>query len=98
MTRTATKSPRKPMAADADYFELVKRFPVRPLKSVGEHREAGTLLDELIGKDLSAGQRDYVAALARSTLAMAKASCCSRVNLYLAAQSSPKVPIERPGW
>ena len=39
-----------------------------------------------------------VAFLARSTLAMAKASCCSRVNLYLAAQSSPKVPIERPGW
>ncbi len=37
-------------------------------------------------------------ALARSTLAMANASCCSRVNLYLAAQSSPKVPIERPGW
>jgi hypothetical protein len=41
---------------------------------------------------------DSVAALARCTLAMAKASCCSRVNLYLAAQSSPKVPMERPGW
>ena len=40
---------------------------------------------------------DAVAALARSTLAMAKASCCSRVKLYLAAQSSPKVPLERPG-
>ncbi|MCY1514660.1 hypothetical protein D9M68_492090 [compost metagenome] len=41
---------------------------------------------------------DSVAALARCTLAMAKASCCSRVKLYLAAQSSPKVPMERPGW
>ena len=39
-----------------------------------------------------------VACLARSTLAMAKASCCSRVKLYLAAQSSPKVPMDRPGW
>ncbi|EWS57369.1 hypothetical protein Y695_04841 [Hydrogenophaga sp. T4] len=37
-----------------------------------------------------------VAALARVTEAMAKASCCSRVKLYLAAQSSPKVPMLRP--
>jgi hypothetical protein len=27
---------------------------------------------------------------------MAKASCSARVNWYLAAQSSPKVPMERP--
>ena len=38
-----------------------------------------------------------VAALARCTLAVAKASCCSRVNWYLAAQSSPNVPMLRPG-
>ena len=38
-----------------------------------------------------------VAACARCTLVVAKASCCSRVKLYLAAQSSPKVPMERPG-
>ena len=37
------------------------------------------------------------AACARCTLAMAKASCASRVKLYLAAQSSPNVPMERPG-
>jgi hypothetical protein len=39
-----------------------------------------------------------VAFLARCTDAVAKASCASRVNLYLAAQSSPKVPMERPAW
>ena len=39
---------------------------------------------------------EVVADWARCTLAMANASCCSRVKLYLAAQSSPKVPMERP--
>ena len=39
---------------------------------------------------------DSVAALARLTLVVAKASCASRVNLYLSAHCSPKVPMERP--
>jgi hypothetical protein len=38
-----------------------------------------------------------VAALARATEVLAKWSCCSRVKAYLAAQSSPKVPMLRPG-
>ena len=38
----------------------------------------------------------WTAAWARCTLALAKASCCARLNWYLAAQSSPKVPMERP--
>ena len=46
----------------------------------------------------AANAPDLIAACARCTLAVAKLSCCSRVKLYLAAQSSPKVPIERPGW
>ena len=40
---------------------------------------------------------DSVAALARCTLVVAKWSCSARVKLYLAAQSSPKVPMLRPG-
>lgn len=44
----------------------------------------------------AANAPDSVAALARCTLAVANASCCSRVNWYLAAQSSPKVPMDRP--
>jgi hypothetical protein len=39
---------------------------------------------------------DSVAALARFTLVVANASCASRLKLYLAAHSSPNVPIERP--
>ena len=41
---------------------------------------------------------DSVAALARCTLVVAKWSCSARVKLYLAAQSSPKVPMLRPGF
>jgi hypothetical protein len=44
----------------------------------------------------AANAPDSVAALARCTLAVANASCSARVKLYLAAQSSPKVPMERP--
>ena len=39
---------------------------------------------------------DSPACLARCTLRVAKASCASRVKPYLAAQSSPKVPMDRP--
>ena len=44
----------------------------------------------------SANAPDSVAFCARVTEATAKASCASRENLYLAAHSSPKVPMERP--
>ena len=53
---------------------------------------------EMVTGVISAAKAPLLAACwARVTLAMAKASCCSRVNWYLAAQSSPKVPMERPG-
>ncbi|MNV97072.1 hypothetical protein D3C71_1921500 [compost metagenome] len=37
-----------------------------------------------------------VACWARRTDSIANSSCCARVKAYLAAQSSPKVPIARP--
>lgn len=39
---------------------------------------------------------DSVAACARRTESIAKASCASRVKPYFSAQSSPKVPMARP--
>ena len=45
----------------------------------------------------AANAPDVVAALARCTDAVAKASWASRVNWYFAAHSSPKVPMARPG-
>ena len=59
-TRESTKSIR---IAD-DYLTLVKRFPLRPLTSRKELREAGEILDHYIGReDLTPGQQDYLAAL-----------------------------------
>ena len=60
---TARAKTKPPRAAD-DYLELVKCFPLRPLSSQKELREAGEILDHFIGReDLTQGQRDYLAAL-----------------------------------
>src|SRR5437764_927885 len=54
-----------PHVAD-DYLDLVKRFPLRPLRSADDMRQAGAILDEYVGReDLSSGQTDYIAALVR---------------------------------
>jgi HTH-type transcriptional regulator/antitoxin HigA len=67
MSRAGTSGTKKAAwRADDDYLDLVKRFPIRPIRGKDEHRAAGEILDTLIGRtDLSPGQRDYVAALAR---------------------------------
>ena len=62
------KSPaRRPIAEPPiDYLELVRRFPLRPLSSRRELAAAGAILDQYVGReDLTPGQRDYIAALAR---------------------------------
>jgi HTH-type transcriptional regulator/antitoxin HigA len=49
-----------------DYLALVRVFALRPLRSAENFRRAGLILDRLIGRDdLTAGQRDYLAALVR---------------------------------
>ena len=49
-----------------DYLDLVKRFPLRPIRSEREMAFAGAILDRLIGRDdLTPGQRDYLEALVR---------------------------------
>lgn len=54
-----------PVVAD-DCLELVKQFPLRPIKSDAEVKFAGALLDRFVGRDdLTPGQQDYVAALTR---------------------------------
>ena len=64
MTNARNKvKPQRNRAPD-DYLELVNRFPLRPLSSRKELREAGKILDHYIGReDLTAGQQDYLAAL-----------------------------------
>jgi HTH-type transcriptional regulator/antitoxin HigA len=55
----------KPIRVPDDYLDLVKRFPLRPLRSTAEYDAAVAILDSLFGRDdLSAGRRQYVDALA----------------------------------
>ena len=61
-TRVAKSRPR----VEDDYLDLVRQFPLRPIRTDGEMRVAQELLDRFVGRDdLTPGQRDYVAALAR---------------------------------
>jgi HTH-type transcriptional regulator/antitoxin HigA len=62
---TATRSSRRGRTSE-DYIRLVREFPVRPLKSQQEHAAAQRLLDRLVGReDLTPGEVDYVAGIAR---------------------------------
>ena len=65
MTRTATSSPQRRRAkVPDDYLALVKRFPLRPLRSQSDYTAASQILDRYIGlPDLTRGERDYLEAL-----------------------------------
>lgn len=49
------------------YFELVRRFPLRPIRNRREYQEAAAIVDELAVRgenDLDAGECDYLSVLA----------------------------------
>lgn len=48
-----------------DYLNLVKCFPLRPLRGDREYDAAVAVLDTLVVRDLSAGETDYLDALTR---------------------------------
>jgi len=53
-------------AVARDYLKLVRRFPLRPIRSLAENRLAVKLLAELMAKGddrLTEGEGDYLAAL-----------------------------------
>lgn len=56
-----------------DYLDLVKQFPLRPIRSEEEYDQASELLNELVASaddpGLSDGERDYVAVLTQLTQA-----------------------------
>jgi HTH-type transcriptional regulator/antitoxin HigA len=58
------RSKSRPLVAD-DYFNLVKRFPLRPLRGEKEYDAAAAMLDSLVLRELSEGEQDYLEALTR---------------------------------
>jgi HTH-type transcriptional regulator/antitoxin HigA len=62
LTEKATK-----FTPPADYLGLVRRFPLRPIRSAVEHRTALAIVDELMarGENLSGGEGDYLEAITR---------------------------------
>jgi HTH-type transcriptional regulator / antitoxin HigA len=57
-----------PHRDDADtYFELVRRFPLRPIRSESELKRAAAILIKLLRsrpeEEMDAGERDYIEAL-----------------------------------
>ena len=57
-----TKSRR----VEDDYFELVRAFPLRPIRGNAEYEQAGKVLNRLLGRPdgkLTDGERDYLDAL-----------------------------------
>lgn len=66
MSKVATKSVSAKPVAQKDYLALIREFPIRPLRSTQDHAAAEGILDRLIGREnLTIGQRDYLAGLAR---------------------------------
>ena len=64
--KTATTKRSAAAVVSDDYLNLIKRFPLRPLRSDADLKQAGAVLDDLVGRpDLSSGERDYMEGLAR---------------------------------
>jgi len=72
---TVTSHSQRSLAAAEDYLELVRRFPLRPLRAKAEHKAAIALLSGLVGREgLTAGESDYVDALAHFVEAYERAT------------------------
>jgi len=64
-TTTLKKSARRKAGVSREYLALVKRFPLRPIRTDAEYDRAAEMLDSLVLRTLSAGERDYLDALTR---------------------------------
>lgn len=59
----------KPKSAESDtFFDLVKAFPLRPIRTEAEHERASRILRRLVGSkaedEFTTGERDYIESLA----------------------------------
>jgi HTH-type transcriptional regulator/antitoxin HigA len=53
----------RPPAPAADYMALVRAFPLKPIRDDADYGRAAGVLDGLVLRDLTAGERDYLDAL-----------------------------------
>ena len=58
MNSTTSKSRGKDR--DEVYLALVRRFPLRPIRSAAEYERAARVLDSLVLRELSPGETDYL--------------------------------------
>ena len=56
----AMKTPRAARHEPDSYMQLVRRFPLRPLRNDDEHARAVDTIGALMGRDLDAGAGDYL--------------------------------------
>ena len=57
MATTKSRSTRRNRDS---YMELIRRFPLKPIKNDEEHEQATAIISELMGRDLDAGAGDYL--------------------------------------
>jgi HTH-type transcriptional regulator / antitoxin HigA len=66
MSSTIASRASRGKRTSEDYINLVRELPIRPLKTQKEYAAAQRVLDRLVGReDLTTGEVDYVAGLAR---------------------------------
>ncbi len=56
----ATRSKATRLSATDSYLDLVRRFPLRPIRDDREHGAAVEIIEELIGHRLDSGASDYL--------------------------------------
>ena len=63
--KVAAKSTRrKPAPADRAYLQLVRQYPLRPIRDANDYDAAAAMLDTLVLRDdLGRGESDYLAVL-----------------------------------
>jgi HTH-type transcriptional regulator/antitoxin HigA len=57
----------KGLAATESYMELVRRFPLRPVRSEADLDRASTMIHSLLDRKLNAGEREYLDVLSDLT-------------------------------
>lgn len=89
MSKTTIK--RSKVVVD-DYLELVRRFPLRPIRTPAEHHHAGRVLADLIGRadaGLTRGESDYTDVLSQLVGKYDEQHSSIRKDMAAGRRSSP---------